>query len=754
MSTENIFESLFTLKFKERLYENIYQKNKEQNIRKYNIIQSGILFLFSLALTIIFSFDFPSMLKNHVFATIQQFISTGLITTNLLLTIFITNPRIQRWTTYFSYICISLVFAPYRYWLNFKMEIDIMIICFLFTLESFFRLIWFFLGIIDFIPSVFLHLLSQLMIYGLYFVPVPMNVHFRFGINACILLLTNIIAYFFMKEHRRSFYYYHSLKDRYEWFKNIIDNMNSGFVVIANEKIQYYNNTFLKFFGERFLNNQNQAEQDSIFRFGLDDLFLDLKADGNVIESFKDIIHFLSDKSDFVGNNFVFIGSKTIELSSPSIIHLEIYGRCCSLNHTDKYEFIFNDVTRSKLNAEFKYKNLFLSKIAHEFKNPLLCICELVNQIIEEIKPIEKSLDILKQIKSISNYLIILVKDLDYFSQKNTGIIKTVENDNVDISELISFCQDIVMGLIRKVHKENFIKFQIYQDDNIPRQIYSDEIKLKQILVNLLSNSVKYTQSGIITLSLTSHQDILKFKVNDSGKGISDQQRDKLFIPFANEFDKLNKVSSGLGLSIVKELTELLGSKIEFESQIGKGSAFWFEIPIAIDIDQSHLYKSISTIEGIHFSDKRADQYINSNDITVRKVNEERLVIIVDDEVVTRQSTVRLLTIYLKNKPINATIVEASDGIECLYKYMLLYKEGKSVDFILSDETMEFTNGTTCAEVLWNLYGVRKFPRIPFFILSAYENLNMSQLVGISGTFTKPMRKQNFHEIFNSLVRL
>jgi CheY-like chemotaxis protein len=235
---------------------------------------------------------------------------------------------------------------------------------------------------------------------------------------------------------------------------------------------------------------------------------------------------------------------------------------------------------------------------------------------------------------------------------------------------------------------------------------------------------------------------MLRFMVNDSGKGISDEQRGKLFIPFANEFDKLNKVSSGLGLSIVKELAELLGSKIEFESQVGKGSSFWFEIPLAHDgplNDHSHGHKSISTVRGIHFSDIRPDQYLNDDGIDwhgVSDTNKELLVIIVDDEVVTRQSTVRLLNRYLRGRPFNATIEEASDGIECLFKYMLLYKEGKRIDFILSDESMEFMNGSTCAEILLNIYGFRKFPQIPYYILSAYESLNLSQLVGISGTFT------------------
>jgi two-component sensor histidine kinase/CheY-like chemotaxis protein len=435
------------------------------------------------------------------------------------------------------------------------------------------------------------------------------------------------------------------------------------------------------------------------------------------------------------------------------------------LNHSviDKYEFIFNDVTRSKLieekNAEFKYKNLFLSKVAHEFKNPLLCICELVDQISEEIKSAERVNEILKQIKSMSNYLIILIKDLDYFSQKNNGIIKTVDIDNVSIDGLLKFCTDIITGLIKKAHKENNIKFDIIKSDIVPKYIQSDEIKLKQILVNLLSNSVKYTQSGNIALSLSIHEDNLQFKVDDTGKGLSKQQQEKIFIPFSNEFDKLNKVSSGLGLSIVKELTELLNSTVEFKSEIGKGSSFWFEIPLISSNQRrfSEVNKSVNsntaTIEGIHFSDRNIEHILTrenahlKGDLVAHKPKKEYLVIIVDDEIITRQSTIRLLSSYLKTNSYNATIVEASDGIECLYKYMLLYKEGKRIDFILSDESMEFMNGSTCAEILWNTYQIKNLNPIPFYIISAYETLNLGRNDGIIGMFTKPMRRQNFDDI-------
>jgi CheY-like chemotaxis protein len=395
--------------------------------------------------------------------------------------------------------------------------------------------------------------------------------------------------------------------------------------------------------------------------------------------------------------------------------------------------------------------------VAHEFKNPILCICELVDRLAEE--NCLDSTEILKQIKSMSNYLIILVKDLDYFSQKSTGVVKTVELDYINLNELLKFCQDIVIALIKRVNKVANLKFEIIKGGRLPKQIYSDEIKLKQILINLLSNSIKYTQTGSIVLDISLHNNNIKFKIHDTGRGISDDQKAKLFIPFSNEYDKLNKVSSGLGLSIVKEITELLGSKIDFESQVGKGSTFAFEIPLTSKENELNVsYISELTVEGVIYCDKNLNTYYNPVDnsgikyLSVPKTEEVRkdiLILVVDDEILGRQSTVRLLFKYLNEKQYNPTIVEASDGIECLYQCLLLCREGKRIDFILSDESMEFMSGSVCAEILQNLYQVKCLNPVPFYTLTAFETLGVHN--GVSDVFTKPLRKHNIELVLKRL---
>jgi nitrogen-specific signal transduction histidine kinase len=438
-----------------------------------------------------------------------------------------------------------------------------------------------------------------------------------------------------------------------------------------------------------------------------------------------------------------------------------VFGRYYEKNQI--YEFIFNDITRSKQieqkNAEFKYKTLFLSKIAHEFKNPLLCISELVEQVSDNlvnnkhIATENNNSEILKRIKSMSNYLIILVKDMDFFSQKNTETIqKNFKLDKVNLNDIINFCSDIVDALIQKSHKQASINFHIVKDNYLPTFITGDEIRLKQVLINLLSNAVKYTFSGDIYLKVTLEDKHLKFQVDDTGKGISATRREKLFTPFSNEFDKLNKISSGLGLSIVKELIEIMGSKIEYTSTMSKGSSFWFSLELdESDLDSSYI--SDTTVRATHFNELPIQNRLNSirstegsstNSIDSNNTNN---IIVVDDDSVIRQATIRLLNKTFKEKNLKVEILEASDGIECLNTYYNFLKDGRSISFILSDETMIYMNGTHVSKILSNICNHKNLPHVPFYLLSAYENLWLGSVnETVDGIFTKPLRKQYIDE--------
>jgi hypothetical protein len=475
MSSENIFESCITLMFKDKSYELAYERNRILRLKRFNIILSAIMFILSLGLTIVFLINLDFMFSNftYKYVTLVQFISNVLIAVNLILCTVITNPMIQNWLTHINYTYILFVFGSYRYFFIWILQTDIFIYGFLFALEILFRKIWYIMGLIDFVLGVYLQIATIIFTYSMYSGVAPVPFLFRFGIYAGILIITNGITYFYIREQKRSFYYYHAMKNKYDWFKNVIDNMNSGFISIKNSRVHYYNYTMIKLLN----NGSTEPTTDTDYHeLSLDDIFINTTTDTYDINSYDDVTRVLLDNYPIVGENFIFLGTKTITNSPTTDINLEVYGRCYSSTHSaiNKFEFIFNDITRSKLieekNAEFKYKNLFLSKVAHEFKNPLLCICELVEQISEKIDQVSEVKDILKQIKSMSHYLIILIKDLDYFSQYNTGRIKTVEMDYVNLDDLIQFCEDILIALMKNLNKEDYVKLELYKCNKLPKK--------------------------------------------------------------------------------------------------------------------------------------------------------------------------------------------------------------------------------------------------------------------------------------------
>jgi signal transduction histidine kinase/CheY-like chemotaxis protein len=764
-----MFSSMVTLRLRDNYYETKFIEEKYSFRRKYNIILSLMLTSISISMSICILLQFtPFVLYfSNYYSAIICFITTILSLVITLLSVFITGDRFQEWMSYLNYIIIMFTFSFVKMYFVWALKIDMLLYALIYIIEMVFRLIWFVLGIIDFVPGVYLQVISIVINFILFSAFIPLSYYFRFTVYACILIFTSGLSYFFIREQKRSFYYNMSLKLKNEWYESIIDNMNSGFISIKDTEVQYCNKTLLSFVrkedGGAALTDNNEASE--ILNLDINELFDHIIFENNQINAFKQAANILNSKHNEVGDNFVFLGTKDVELSPSCLFNLEVFGRCYSSNHNaiDKYEFIFNDITRSKQieqkNAEFKYKTLFLSKIAHEFKNPLLCISELVDQVndnltkvtMEVIKEEDNSSNILKKIKSLSNYLIILVKDMDYFSQKNTDkkIEKKIDVDKVNLSELIKFCTDIVQALMKKSHKENNINFHVIRENTLPVHITTDEIKLKQILINILSNAVKYTSHGFINLRLTLNDNNLGFQINDTGKGISDSQKENLFTPFSNQFDKLNKYSSGLGLSIVKELLEILGSRIEFDSTVSRGSSFWFTLQLnENDLNNSNI--TDKTIIGTHF---------NEQDIQIKLQNNNRLtpeamynVIVVDDETIIRQATMRLLYKSFKEKNISINILEASDGLECLYIYYNYIKNGKAVSFILSDETMVYMNGSNTAQVLGNISKSKNIEHSPFYILTAYENLVLGFGKNvIDDVFSKPLRKQYIDEIVKNI---
>lgn len=239
---------------------------------------------------------------------------------------------------------------------------------------------------------------------------------------------------------------------------------------------------------------------------------------------------------------------------------------------------------------------------------------ELIDQLADQERNNNKKLinpykEILSQIKGISNYLLILVKDIDFFSQSQSKISCNIENEKCNLEEIISFIRDIVIILLKKANKNEKITFIVEKDSNLNNFLTTDEVKLKQILINLLSNAIKFTHKGKIILQMTSDPDNISgvvFTVKDTGIGMDVNQQN--FSLFKKSNDRENVMGTGLGLFIIKELTSQLGTQIKIKSELGKGSLFTFTVK---NLD-------FSPLKNMNFQENEKVQMLNKNNLKMR----------------------------------------------------------------------------------------------------------------------------------------
>ena len=239
---------------------------------------------------------------------------------------------------------------------------------------------------------------------------------------------------------------------------------------------------------------------------------------------------------------------------------------------------------QQKLEAELEItkqaseaKSSFLSNMSHEIRTPINAIIGMNEMIIRECED-EQILEYANNAKSAGNSLLSLVNDILDFSKIEAGKMEILPVQ-YDLSSMIN---DLV-NLISARAEEKGLELEINVDSSLPCNLIGDEIRLKQVVTNLLTNAVKYTESGKVALSVT-YEKIddrninLHFEVSDTGIGIKEEDISKLYSPFERIEEIRNRTieGTGLGMSIVRKLLALMDTKLIVESQYGTGSSFRF----------------------------------------------------------------------------------------------------------------------------------------------------------------------------------
>ncbi len=229
-------------------------------------------------------------------------------------------------------------------------------------------------------------------------------------------------------------------------------------------------------------------------------------------------------------------------------------------------------------------KSQFLANMSHEIRTPMNAVMGMSEIILQEDNLSDSVKEEIMSIQSAGNTLLSIINDILDFSKIESGKMEIVPNSY----RLSSLIYD-VHNMIRFRMVDKSVEFILDIDETIPDALYGDEIRIRQILINLLGNAVKFTKEGSITLRVRwkKEQDIawLSMEVEDTGIGIRQQDIERLFESFQRvDLQTNNKVEgTGLGLSICKQLCSMMGGSISVASQYGKGSTFTAAIPQKIE---------------------------------------------------------------------------------------------------------------------------------------------------------------------------
>lgn len=231
--------------------------------------------------------------------------------------------------------------------------------------------------------------------------------------------------------------------------------------------------------------------------------------------------------------------------------------------------------------AENKAKTDFLSLISHELRTPLQSIIGL-SDIIERSQLNSIQADQIKSIRTNGDLLLSVINDVLDFARMNAGEFELIEEE----ISLVSLMDDLI-DIFSVSSTAKKIGLYYYFENDVPAIIKGDSFLLRQVLVNLINNAIKFTENGSVSIHISidnssSENQMLVFSVSDTGSGISPEDQQRIFKPFiqSENFSKRKKGGTGLGLAISQRIIEFMKGKIWLKSAYGLGTTFYFSIPV------------------------------------------------------------------------------------------------------------------------------------------------------------------------------
>jgi CheY-like chemotaxis protein/nitrogen-specific signal transduction histidine kinase/ABC-type amino acid transport substrate-binding protein len=406
------------------------------------------------------------------------------------------------------------------------------------------------------------------------------------------------------------------------------------------------------------------------------------------------------------------------------------------------------DVTELVAAKEFaerssRYKSEFLATVSHEIRTPMNAILGITEIQLQNENLPQDTQEALAKIYDSGYLLLGIINDILDLSKIEVGKFE-ISPDNYDAASLIN--DTIYLNIMRFENKP--IEFELQLDENIPSMLFGDELRIKQILNNLLSNAFKYTDSGKVLLSVTAEyegqldvpQVTIVFSVKDTGQGMTEEQVNKLFTEYTRFHTEANRKveGTGLGLNITRNLVHMMNGEISVESEPRKGSKFTVWLPQGL-VNSGVLGKELTeNFRQLHFNKKI--QLKKAQQI-VREYMPYGKVLIVDDLETNLYVAKGLMS------PYGLMIDTAKSGFEAIERI----RSGAVYDLIFMDHFMPKMDGIEATKYIRELGYTQPIVALTANALTGQAEIFLAN--GFDGFISKPIDIRELNATLNKLIR-